>query len=225
MTQKLSPSRDKELALIGVTEVEWWPTVRATVEGAHKLTEAVVTVAYRDLEHERESGSDIPPLFVKQVDPDTGEPTEKVNQEYEAVLRVRAVTYLQSMKLESEASMLELLADIFDRQLYLYLGWDSLAQLLRSMAEGKSDSYQSIVERLVTVVLPFLQVEELVPISEMMSLITDGGFLARYRPGKGIPPAKATLRHTNPGWELLITMNDAQKGVILNALGRRIDYE
>ena len=61
------PKQDsKALALIGVAEAEWWPTVRATADGAHKMTEAIVTLAYHALEEERD-GSDIPPLMIGEV--------------------------------------------------------------------------------------------------------------------------------------------------------------
>ena len=264
---------DKALALIGVSDVEWWPSVCATADGAHKLTEAIVTMAYHALEEERKSGSDIPPLMIGK----------KLNLAYEAVLRERALYYLQSLKLEADASIVEILSDIFQRQLYMHHPdqWRSLAEFLKNMAAGKSASYQSVIERLVTVILPFLQVEELCSIQQMMELITEGGMSNLYhllpnltmaveggdretmeellRDAKSlgrqeifnkykktrIPSAYATLGLHNPGplhvtmeekvaflprrdgqkWQLVIEMTEAQKGVILNRLGRRISYE
>jgi len=250
-----SKQPDKVLALIGVSDVEWWPSVCATADGAHKLTEAIVTMAYHALEEERKDGSDIPPLMIGK----------KLNLAYEAVLRERALYYLQSLKLEADASTVEILADIFDRQLYMHHPdqWGSLAEFLKNMAAGKSASYQSVVERLVAVILPFLHVEELCAVREMMELITEGGMSNLYhllpemtaavesadretmaelltdakalgrseifekykQDSMRIEPAKAILTHTNPGWQLIITMTEAQKGVILNRLGRRISYE
>jgi hypothetical protein len=255
----------KALALIGVKEAEWWPTVRATPEGAHRLTEAIVTMAYHVLEEERREGSDIPPLTVKQVDPETGELVDLLNLAYEAVLRERALTYLQSLKLEADAASLEILADVFERQLYLHHPdqWQSLREFVRGLTVDKSDSYQAIIGGFVETVLPALQVNKLATVPEMMGLITDGRLsnlyhlksemtqaaqdndteaLAelldaaktmtrseideKYKVGKTrIPPAQAVLMHTNPGWELVITMTDAQKAVILNRLGRRIKYD
>lgn len=252
MPKKQPP--DKALALLGVSQPEYELSVCASATGAHRLTEAIVTMAYHALEEER-SGSDIPPLMIGG----------KLNLAYEAVLRERALYYLQSLKLEADASTVEILSDIFDRQLYMHHPdqWGSLAEFLKNMAAGKSASYQSVVERLVTVILPFLQVEELCSVREMMELITEGGMSNvyhllpnltaaveagnseamatlltdarslrrseiwdKYKRGKmRVEPAKAILTHTNPGWQLVIEMDEAQKGIVLNRLGRRISYE
>ena len=66
----------------------------------------------------------------------------------------------------------------------------------------------------------------------LAELLTDAKALRRselfdkYKRDKmRISPAKAALTHTNPGWELIITMTESQKGVILQRLGRRISYE
>jgi len=259
--------RQDKLALLGLEQAgaEWWPSIRATAEGAHSLTQAIVTMAHHALEEERREGSEIPPLTVKQRDPETGEMKDVLNLAYEAVLRERALYYLQSLKLEADASTLEILADIFQRQLYMHHPdqWGSLADFLRNMAAGKSASYQSVVERLVTIIIPFLQVEKLATVREMMELITEGGMSNLYhllpelvsaaegdnaeamaellndakslgrseifdkykRDSLRILPARSTLTQTNPGWQLIIEMTEAQKSIILNRLGRRIAYE
>lgn len=262
---KTLATTNKSLALIGVDEVEYWPTVLASAEGAHQLTNAVVALAFHALEQERKGGSELPDVEV--ANPGTGE--IGMNPAYELMLRERALVYLQTMGTESEASKFEILAEIEARQLYVWgeEPWESLAQFVRSLGEGRSPTYASVWERMAARVLPALQVEKTVGVQQIMDIIVEGkksnlyhllpnmlaviddtemdqqakdnqmsemltdaknlerGELwAKYKDGETVPPAKAVLTYTNPGWQLVITMSEAQKRIVLNRLGQRVKY-
>lgn len=166
----------KALVAAGSTELEkaeWMPSVVASAGGAHRLTKALVAVAHWTLREERDEGSDVP----EEIAAD-GE----LNPAYEIILRERALSYLETLQLEAEASTVEILAEICQRGLWLHhpSGWSSLAEFLRGMGEGHSDSYRSIVGRFVSVVLPYLEQKEIMSIREVMELITGGGFSRIY---------------------------------------------
>ena len=250
----------RSLALIDVGEIEYWPSVLPTTEGAHSLTQAMLALAFHMLEKEREGGSELPDVEI--VDPETGELA--MNLSYEAMLRERALIYLQTIGAEGEASTFELLAEIEARSLYMWSDqpWESLSQFVRNLGDGRSSTYASVWERMATRVLPALQAEKVAGVQEIMEIIIQGGksnlglllpellqaaedgdadamrqILAdareprsawwdKYKGDKTrVPPAKAELTYVNPEWRLVITMNDAQKRVVLNRLGARVKYE
>ena len=254
------------LALIGIDEAEYWPSVLPTTEGAHQLTRAVIALAFHILEQEREAGSELPSVEI--ADPRTGE--IGMNPAYEVMLRERALTYLQTMEMEGSASTFEILAEIEARGLYMWAEqpWESLSQFVRNLGEDRSPTYASVWERMATRVLPALQAEKVAGVQEIMDIIIKGGksnlglllpeLLQAAEAGDGetlreiladaklprsewwskwkgdktrIPAAKATLTrevaldNTNLEWRLVITMSEAQKHVIMNRLGQRVEYE
>lgn len=163
----------KSLALIGVEAgAEYWPSVLATTEGAHQLTGAILALAFHALEQEREGGSELPPVEI--ANRKTGE--VGMNSAYELMLRERALVYLQTMGVESEAATFELLAEIEARQLHMWSEepWESLSQFVRSLGEGRSSTYASVWERMASRILPALQVEEFVGVREIMDIIVAG---------------------------------------------------
>jgi hypothetical protein len=257
-------SANKALTLIGPDAVgKWRPTICATVDDAQQLALSVLILAFNDIEAERRSGSEIPPAHIKKVDPETGEIQDMPNPAFEMLVEERALYYLQSIGYAAEAAEVAIIADIRERELYKHHpdGWEALSQFLRSISAGKSQFYYSTVERLVGVVLPFIQVEQVTGTGEIMDIIVKGGKSAllhltpelvhavegrdvdqvkeilhdaktlgrsewypKYKDHSTIPPAQAQLRHTNPGWELIITMTDAQKEIILKRLSTKIEY-
>lgn len=165
---------ESSLALIGVDAgAAYWPSVMATTEDAHQLTKAILALALHTLEREREAGSELPD--VKIADTETGELT--MNPAYEVMLRERALTYLQTMGMEGEASTFEILAEIEARSLYMWgeQPWESLSQFVRNLGTDKSPAYASVWERMATHVLPVLQVKKVAGVKEIMDLIVGGG--------------------------------------------------
>lgn len=172
MTQNLVSTEIMLALSVDPAENGWIPRLLATVGGAHNLTKSIITCAFHALESERGAGAVLPPLEIGG----------KVNPSYEAVLRERALNYLQALQVEADASIMEIIADIFERQLYLYHPdqWSSLAEFIENLAVGKASSYRSVMLRLAGYVVPYIAEHNLLSIQEVMALVIEGGLSNLY---------------------------------------------
>lgn len=101
--------------------------------------------------------------------PDEDEP------EWEA--RVAQLTYrlVLNWTRAGEASELQIMDWIERESLYLWLGWNTLEQMLEDIAQDASPSGRSVWTRVANTVLPYVREHKIADVTDMMRLISKGG--------------------------------------------------